>query len=878
MLKPFIILLASVTAAFPALARHATDAERKAVAEQCLGAPVVAAAPESRSDSRPYTFYRGTDGLGFVIVANDTRLPRIMGYSRTGHHNPDDMPVQLRALFTRLEEAVAQMPADAPDDASWNESPASRDGDGAEVILPTAEWGQDEPFNSLCPEVFGEKSVAGCGAVANAIVMRYHKYPEKGRSAVRYTSSANQTYTLDLDATTFDYDNMPLTVTDDTPQAQKDEIAKLIYASGIGLETNYNGIAGTTHIAGYEALPLTFLFGYSPECQYIFRSDLTDEELLSLTLSQIDEGLPVIYGGMPLDVPMGHDWVVDGYDATRTQVHCNFGWSGNLNGFYPLTSLMGRYYCDGIMINIKPQREPSVYTSDIKACDTHLNGKGVLTLSTADVEPGKEFYFFAHDLMTAAAAERPDDDRAYVGLGIVDADGKILEVLQQSPVYSIGYDGYSEPFSSFAMRGYVTSQLKEIKPSYTLSLLYKAPPSQGGEWSFIAGTMSKPTNLPVTGNEPMGGTKLRIDIGEDMTAEVWSEKKSDYINLPGGVSEMMRYDRFSIPMRFEPVRKKTGYGIIQDVNGRTRSSYLGLSLHVDAEVNEHNRNNLILNIYRTDTTEVTVRVRYVELGKPVTLQLSEPGHLRALVSPEKARLTPSLTISGKIDARDIYYIGEAFQTLETLDLSKAVICPVTVDAWGWYETLAGGIDLSQPANKIPRLGLTEMGCLKKVILPETLEVLGPHSLSRLNLSYDVKGTRHRGSLTLPRSVKRLESLAVNCNVDTIISLPLVPPEIMEDTFFNTSWRILCVPASSLDAYRSSRLWNRFREIIPLDDTVGIDSVAGDGSEADPEVTLYDLRGIRVATGRRSSITGLPRGLYIERDNATGRVAKRIIAE
>lgn len=857
-------------------ARRVTPDESKVIAEEVLGSPAGVESIGSRSGSNLYRFYKRADGRGFAIVSADTRIPRVLGYSLTGHHDFSNLPPQLDSLLNRLEESVAVMDINGPDDASWSVT-ASRTAEGEAVELKTAEWNQGEPYNKWFPVIDGSRVPVGCGGVANAIVMRYHGYPSKGRGKIHYYTDSEQRYSIDLGKTSFDYDKMPLVVDETTTEEQKSEIAMLMYASSLALGSSFNKDL-TTNVSGTESLPLTFFFGYSPECQFIYKDDLTDEEFLNLTLSQIDAGLPVIYSGAPLDINSGHSWVVDGYDATRTQVHCNFGWGGNLNGFYPLTDLMGRYYCDGIMINIKPESDSPRYTSNAKACDTHMNGKGVIRISTADIKPGERFFYFVHDVKTNNFAVTDPIDQPLLALCIVDGDGKPLEIIASQRMYYVTQeDNTRSPFFTFWMSGAAESKLDEIKPEYKLALMYKSSVAEGSVWKEIAGTPFKPTSIPVTGNDPLPGCKIIIDKDSNISASVWSQMDNGQVTLTSDRFETMLYNSSSMPMNFTVEQPIDGYGLIYDVNGRTRSSYLGRSIPIDLEVNDYQRDELGFQLYRADTAEVTLRVRYVKLEKPLTLQVSEPGTLRELVDARTARLTPSLTILGQIDARDIYHIGDAFQVVEKLDLSKAKIMPVTVDQWGWYESHHQPLSLSQPANAIPPIGLTEMGRLTDIRLPETLERLGAHSLSRLNISHNEGYTYCRGSLTLPASVRQLDELAINCKVDTIISLATVPPKVMDNTFQDPSWRILCVPAGSVDSYRSTPVWNRFKEILPLDEKAGIGSIGDSGVDSDPVVELYDMRGIKVAEGRRSALTHIASGIYLERVKATGKVSRRYIS-
>lgn len=60
-------------------------------------------------------------------------------------------------------------------DSSWDINTRT----SAEVILPTAQWDQFEPYNTLVPEINGAKGSIGCVATALAIIMKYNEFPKK---------------------------------------------------------------------------------------------------------------------------------------------------------------------------------------------------------------------------------------------------------------------------------------------------------------------------------------------------------------------------------------------------------------------------------------------------------------------------------------------------------------------------------------------------------------------------------------------------------------------------------------------------------------------------------------------------------------------------
>ncbi len=51
--------------------------------------------------------------------------------------------------------------------------------------------------------------------------------------------------------------------------------------------------------------------------------------------SDVDLGRPIMYAGF--DNSGGHAWILDGYND-NDQFHFNFGWGGQADGWYPITT------------------------------------------------------------------------------------------------------------------------------------------------------------------------------------------------------------------------------------------------------------------------------------------------------------------------------------------------------------------------------------------------------------------------------------------------------------------------------------------------------------------------------------------------------------
>ena len=107
---------------------------------------------------------------------------------------------------------------------------------------------------------------------------------------------------------------------------------------------------------------------------------------MSILFENLANGCPVYYTGYQTSdmESMGHAFVIDGYDSAGN-VHVNWGWNGDLNGYYNLTTLGGLYqYNQAMIYDIVPYKDITL------ALD--LGGGGIVNL-VANEGASYEFSF-----------------------------------------------------------------------------------------------------------------------------------------------------------------------------------------------------------------------------------------------------------------------------------------------------------------------------------------------------------------------------------------------------------------------------------------------------------------------------------------------------
>lgn len=293
---------------------------------------------ENRSAEKEPALYifNHSEGKGFVIVSGDDRVKPVLGYSLVHNFPQGDLPCNVSAWLEEMRMQIESLTADnlIPDDGS-----GGNDDVGETVVqLETPLWGQDEPYNDLCPTFKGKKSPSGCVMTATAIVMRYYQWPERGAGVVPgYTTATHQhsfpSHTL---GHAYDWSNMPYSYESYT-EVQAQEISTLMFDLGMMLEADYdpNGTgAYTQDIPG----ALHTYMGYASDAKEHYRSNYSTEQWNALLQKELDSHHPVIYGGFNQSMSGGHAFVLDGYTTTN-YYSVNWGWNGAYNGFFLLSAL-----------------------------------------------------------------------------------------------------------------------------------------------------------------------------------------------------------------------------------------------------------------------------------------------------------------------------------------------------------------------------------------------------------------------------------------------------------------------------------------------------------------------------------------------------------
>lgn len=308
----------------------------------------------SSDEAALYVFSMG-EGNGFLVTpADDIALP-VLGYSTDGEFDyataPDNFKWWLSEYAREIEWAVNANVTDtqsaAPQSPSGiNMTAIEKGSDNLPQVQPDADWNtiptlvaarwnQSAPYNNKCPTDAGGRCVTGCVATAYAQVMHYHKWPQGPGTGSHSYNWNGQTLSYNYSATTFDWNNMLNVYTSSANQAQKDAVAELMLACGIGVDMGY-GSDSSGAFSLRESYALKEFFGYASNASYLERDIFGDDEWKQMIYNELSKSRPVLYSGSGTNG--GHAFVCDGY-AGNNYFHFNWGWGGSSDGNFLLSAL-----------------------------------------------------------------------------------------------------------------------------------------------------------------------------------------------------------------------------------------------------------------------------------------------------------------------------------------------------------------------------------------------------------------------------------------------------------------------------------------------------------------------------------------------------------
>jgi len=386
------VLLATVVSLTPAKAQLVTPEEAMMVAQNWVtlivekegtwGGAEAASVKEMldlKQGDRLLGYLFRIQPTGYIVVSLHKELPPVQAYSETGDLDPEsDMQKEgiikeqmAKALDgaegltrsklsiqgqTLLDSSQVENRADWETFGSDSTSFAVSLQSGtltvayeSEQVLLTSTWSQGWPYNRNCPGPgFGstcqdERCDVGCTVLAGAQIMRYWAWPPS-----------------------YDWANMPDSLTDASPEVQKEAVATLCRDVGDkagavycvpgpwGCQTLCE-LVDNPLVIGDEDLMEAFIddLSYHPDEDEEWRISESQAEWFDYFKEQLSHNRPV-----PYELGTGfHTIVCDGWREVSgmRQLHLNYGWGGTSNGWWTLDTQPENGSLENIIIGLCPK-------------------------------------------------------------------------------------------------------------------------------------------------------------------------------------------------------------------------------------------------------------------------------------------------------------------------------------------------------------------------------------------------------------------------------------------------------------------------------------------------------------------------------------------
>jgi hypothetical protein len=329
--------------------------------------------------------------IGYIVVSGETYLPPIIAYSFTDNYyseelgnnpliellrtdiinrlqNLDKIPKSILQRRNNEWELLLTDNFEKTDDTGFQQWPP--EGTTSTGGWMETNWTQNAPYNNFCPmdPVTNQRSVAGCPAVAMAMIVNYYEtINDTYFTDVQddyYHSYDGRNYWIDDDYEEIDFPSFPIlnahldTLTScylNQSPLKANEKAALTFACGVAATQVYtSSISGTFGVN--QAFDAYIRFGFDEAILL----DENDTSLYTHLSQNMMDARPVHLAVVDPSGTMGHNVVIDGYN-TDDYYHLNFGWGGSYNGWYLLPDEIpyGLTVIEGAVANIA---YPPIYT------------------------------------------------------------------------------------------------------------------------------------------------------------------------------------------------------------------------------------------------------------------------------------------------------------------------------------------------------------------------------------------------------------------------------------------------------------------------------------------------------------------------------------
>ncbi|MDR1602814.1 MAG: C10 family peptidase [Tannerella sp.] len=380
-----------------------------------------------------YYIFNTGDDEGFIIISGDDRADDVLGYATQGHFDIDVIPTNFRnwlSLYRSELKSLSETP-ELPQRTVY----ASHTFFDAVLLAPEIKpllgntvWGQNVPFNALCPIIpeTDTRAIAGCVATAMAQIMKFYEWPAKGTGSKTYISQKHHLrLNVDFSQTAYEWAQMRDTYVDgEFSEAELNAVATLIYHCGVAAEMNYSYVSGASQ--QIAAFGMKDYFNYATDMQLLDRGFYATHEWYYLLKEELNASRPIFYVGSR-DDGTAHAFVCDGYDRNGL-FHFNWGWAGSGNGYFNVSiiepwNMTGYNGGQNIVAGIQPRR-----TGALAARIQFFISKDYPLIASADSFGRNEKTAFS----TGVYHSRVSRFSGEIGIGLYDGEALTAVLIRDS--------------------------------------------------------------------------------------------------------------------------------------------------------------------------------------------------------------------------------------------------------------------------------------------------------------------------------------------------------------------------------------------------------------------------------------------------------------
>lgn len=326
----------------------------------------------SNGDNELCAYVFNLSPTGYMVVGASTDVPPLIAYSGTSDfYSSSEDNVLADIILTDINNRKCCSEEVAKNNAAWHNAyrrtafeqwpPVGYS--NTEGWIKT-NWTQYQPYNMFVPLDMpsGQRSVAGCPAIAMGMIVDYHKTFNGTRlndTDDYYHNYGGDSYWVDDAYETYGFLSYPQT-------NEYLDAASYNYRYGIGITNEQKGAIvfalGSALKQVYSADGSgTFSVNqaYNAYRRFAFNEATllteTSPDLYVRMEQNVKAALPVHLAVVTPAWDMGHNLVVDGYN-TNGYYHVNFGHGGSSNGWIMLPEQVpyGMTVVEGAIVDIKP--------------------------------------------------------------------------------------------------------------------------------------------------------------------------------------------------------------------------------------------------------------------------------------------------------------------------------------------------------------------------------------------------------------------------------------------------------------------------------------------------------------------------------------------